>query len=215
MSYLKNTSGQFLYFTMIDASDGSAITSGTVTGRRSIDGGSQANVTGTISHNGNGQWQLAMSQADTNGDEIGFLFTHTSGIPVSITIVTDTKQVGDLNDLSAAEVNTEVDAALADYDGPTKVEMDAGFAALNDLSAADVNAEVVDALSVDTYAEPASVPAATASLAAKIGWLFTLARNKITQTATIQTLRNDADDGTIGAASVSDDGTTATRGEWS
>lgn len=55
--------------------------------------------------------------------------------------------IGALNDLSAAEVNTEVDTALVDYDGPTKTEMDSGFAALNNLSAAEVNAEVDTALS--------------------------------------------------------------------
>lgn len=32
-----------------------------------------------------------------------------------------------LNNLSAADVNAEVDTALADYDGPTKAEMDSGF----------------------------------------------------------------------------------------
>jgi hypothetical protein len=88
MNYLKNTAGQFLYFTIINASDGSALTSA-VSGYRTIDNGTQAAVTGTLSHKGNGQWQLAMSQADTNGDNIGFLFTHASGIPVSINIVTD------------------------------------------------------------------------------------------------------------------------------
>lgn len=77
-----------------------------------------------------------------------------------------------------------------------------------------INAEVVDALSVDTYAESASVPAATASLAAKIAWLATLARNKITQTATTEVLRNDDDDGNIATSTVSDNGTTFTRGEW-
>ena len=51
-----------------------------------------------------------------------------------------------LNNLSAAQVNTEVDSALADYDAPTKAELDSGLAALNDLSAADVNAEVDTAL---------------------------------------------------------------------
>ena len=51
-----------------------------------------------------------------------------------------------LNDLSAAQVNAEMDTALADYDGPTKAEIDAGLAALNDLSAAEVNAEVDTAL---------------------------------------------------------------------
>ena len=71
-----------------------------------------------------------------------------------------------------------------------------------------------DALATDTYAEPSSVIAATSSLKDKICWLFALARNKITQTSTTQTLRNDADSADIATATVSDDGTTATRGEW-
>ena len=58
-----------------------------------------------------------------------------------------TKQtLDDLNDVSAAEVNAEADAALSDYDAPTKAELDAGLAALNDVSAAEVNAEVDSAL---------------------------------------------------------------------
>ena len=86
--------------------------------------------------------------------------------------------------------------------------------ALNDISPAQVKAEVVDALTADTYAEPGSPPAATASLKDKIGWNAVLSRNKITQTSSTQTLRNDADAGDIGTAAVSDDGTTATRDEW-
>ncbi len=79
---------------------------------------------------------------------------------------------------------------------------------------ADVNAEVVDALNVDTYAEPGQgAPAATASLASKISYLFKAWRNKKTQTAT--TFNLFADDGTTvdQKATVSNDGTTATRGE--
>lgn len=120
-----------------------------------------------------------------------------------------------LNDLDSTAVQTAAAAALTAYDPPTKAELDSGLSGLNDLSAAEVNAQVVDALNVDTYAEPSSVPAATASIVAKIGWLYILSRNKITQTATTQTLRNDADSGNVGTASVSDDGTTATRSEWS
>ena len=78
----------------------------------------------------------------------------------------------------------------------------------------DVNTEVLDVLVTDTFAEPAAVPAATASLKDKIGWQAVLARNKITQTATTQLVRNDADNATIGTSTVSDDGTTATRGEF-
>lgn len=47
-----------------------------------------------------------------------------------------------------------------------------------------------------------------------IAWLQALSRNKITQTATTTTLRNDADSGNITTSTVSDDGTTFTRGEW-
>lgn len=46
-------------------------------------------------------------------------------------------------------------------------------------------------------------------------WLGALSRHKITQTATTQTLRNDADSGSIATSTVADDDTTATRGEWS
>jgi len=79
---------------------------------------------------------------------------------------------------------------------------------------ADVNAEVVDTLATDTYAELADVPAATVSLSDKLGWLYMLARNKVTQDATTQTLRNDADSADIGTSTVSDSAGTFTRGEW-
>lgn len=46
-----------------------------------------------------------------------------SGYSVSGTITT----LDGLNNLSAADVNAQVDSALADYDGPTKAEMDAAF----------------------------------------------------------------------------------------
>ena len=77
-----------------------------------------------------------------------------------------------------------------------------------------VNAEVVDALNTDTYAEPAQgAPAATATLAAKINYLYKAWRNKKTQTATQWSLFND-DAATIDhKATVSDDATTATKGE--
>jgi hypothetical protein len=166
-------------------------------------------------------------------------------------------EISALNDISTAEVNTEVDTALADYDPPTKAELDSGFAALNDptaasvadavwdeakaghvgagsfgeevqahalttevsalndLSAADVNAEVVDVMRTDTVAEIAAVPAANAPLHSMIQWLFSLARNKRTTTATTDTLRNDADGADIASSTISDDGSTFTRGEYS
>lgn len=80
---------------------------------------------------------------------------------------------------------------------------------------ADVNAEVVDALATDTYAEPGSVPAATSSIEDKIGWLFMLARNARTTTATTDAVRNDANSANVATSTLNDDGTTFTRGEYS
>ena len=79
----------------------------------------------------------------------------------------------------------------------------------------DVNAEVVDALATDTYAEPGSVPAATSSLKDKLNWLFILARNARTTTATTDAVRNDANSANVATSTLNDDGTTFTRGEYS
>jgi hypothetical protein len=110
----------------------------------------------------------------------------------------------------AGYLDTEIAAILED----TGTTLPAQIAALNNLSAADVNAEVLDVLNVDTFAEPGQgAPAATASLAAKIGYLYKAWRNKVTQTSSEYKLF--ADDGTTidQKASVGDDGTTFTRGE--
>ena len=78
---------------------------------------------------------------------------------------------------------------------------------------AEINAEVLDVLNTDTFAELGSIPGATTTLTNMIRLLYAMARNKSTMTATTFTLRNDADSGNIGTATVSDDGTTATKGE--
>jgi len=117
--FLKNTASQFLYFTMISSADGSALTSA-AGGYRTIDGGSQNAVTGSLSHKGNGQWELALSQADINGDNIGFLFTHATGVNVSMHINTTVKSIDTLQDITAANVRTQCDNALTAF-GPNTV----------------------------------------------------------------------------------------------
>ncbi|HJQ66346.1 MAG TPA: hypothetical protein VJ816_08215 [Gemmatimonadales bacterium] len=88
-------------------------------------------------------------------------------------------------------------------------------ASVTGLTLAQIKAQLVAALDTDLYSESSAVPAASATLADKIVWLATLARNKITQTATTQTVRNDGDTGTVGTSTVSDDSTTFTRGKFS
>lgn len=41
-------------------------------------------------------------------------------------------------------INSEVDTALADYDPPTKAELDAGLAGLNDIAVSDILAAVIE-----------------------------------------------------------------------
>lgn len=151
--------------------------------------------------------QLAAILADTN--ELQTDWANSGRLDVildAIKAVTDNlPNSGQLTDLATA-------ANLAIIDGL----IDTLVARIPDtVSLTNINAQVVDALATDTYAEPGSVPSANVSLADKINWLFALARNKITQTSTTMTLRNDADDADIATATVSDDGSTATRGEFS
>jgi hypothetical protein len=119
MSYRKNVSGQFVYFALIDASDGSALTGATVTAQRSIDGGSQGACTGTVNDKGDGQYELAASQADMNGNDIGFLFTATGAIPVSISVVTT---AGDPTDSVRGGLTALPNAAAAATGGLATVD---------------------------------------------------------------------------------------------
>ena len=62
--------------------------------------------------------------------------------------------------------------------------------------------------------EPSAVPSASPTIIAALSWLLTLSRNKITQTATEQIIKADNGTTTIATSTVSDDGTTFTRGEF-
>lgn len=114
------------------------------------------------------------------------------------------------NATALAAINAECDTALTDYDAATGAEV----ASLNNISAAQVNAEVLDVLNTDTFAEPGQeAPGATVSLATKIGYLYKAWRNKVEQTSSTYSLYDDAGTTVDQKASVSDDATTATKGE--
>jgi hypothetical protein len=107
-----------------------------------------------------------------------------------------------LSTLTQANVRSAVGLASADLD--------------TQLAALPTAAENAAALLTSTTnaIEPTSVPGWSASFGAKFAWLFALMRNKVTQTSSTKTLRNDADNASIATASVSDDGTTFTHAEW-
>ena len=77
-----------------------------------------------------------------------------------------------------------------------------------------VNTEALDVLATDTYAEPGQEnPAANTTLANKINYLYKAWRNKSEQTSTTYSLYDDAGSTVDQKATVSDNGTTAAKGE--
>jgi hypothetical protein len=115
----KNVSGQYLYFALINATTGAALTGATVTARRSIDGAAQAACTGTVSEPGNGQYQLALSQADTNGNDIGYLFTATGAIPVHIMATLTAADPTDAASFGITRIDAAISSRMATYTQPT------------------------------------------------------------------------------------------------
>jgi hypothetical protein len=85
--YRKNTASQSIYFALINASTGAALTGATVTARRALDATAQATATGTVFELGNGQYRFNLSQADTNANYGSYLFTAASAVPVEKTVV--------------------------------------------------------------------------------------------------------------------------------
>lgn len=86
--YRKNTSGQHFHVQGIDSATGGIKSGVTWTVRRCIDG-TFAAATGTVTEDGTTGWyRFALSQADTNGNNIGFNFTGTGAIPQTVNIIT-------------------------------------------------------------------------------------------------------------------------------
>ena len=86
--FRKNTASQHIHFQGVDSATGGIKSAVTWTVRRCIDG-TFAAATGTVTEDGTTGWyKFAMSQADTNGNNIGFNFTGTGAIPQTVNIVT-------------------------------------------------------------------------------------------------------------------------------
>lgn len=122
---------------------------------------------------------------------------------------------------SSKMVKITLSASEMNGDNITVVGADASGAEWRDLviniQTASVQFDgIADAVLDEAVSEPSGVFGwGSATLRNIIGWLGALSRNKITQTAATSTLRNDADNANLSTSSVSDDGTTFTRGEWS
>ena len=75
-------------FSLMNRTDATPVTTGTVTAKITKDGGTQATIAATPVHEGNGQWSIDLSATEMDADVVGIIFTHASAVPVQRTLTT-------------------------------------------------------------------------------------------------------------------------------
>ena len=120
------------------------------------------------------------------------VYDDTNEIQVDTNSLNDTK-IPDT--ISLAAINAEADTALADF-----------FTSA---------AALVNLVWDEAMVETTGAPAVTGTMRAFMEWWAALSRSRMLQTATLSTLRDDADAADLATSVVSDDGSTFVRSEWS
>lgn len=89
-SLQKNVASQKVTFTLVNATTGAALVTATFTSLAwvTVDG-TQAGFAGTFTTLGNGQFQYAPTQGETNGTDVGILITVAGAVPVNLDFHTD------------------------------------------------------------------------------------------------------------------------------
>lgn len=93
MSLLKNVPNQSFAFALINNQTDTAMVGATISGFVSLDGRPSASIAGTVSELGNGVYKYVPTQAETNGNCVGFLMTGTAAggtaVPESFVFLTN------------------------------------------------------------------------------------------------------------------------------
>jgi hypothetical protein len=152
----KNTAGQFLTFVLIKIADGLVLTGASPTGYVTLDDSAQTGIGGSIAETANGQYRCTLSQGDTNGDEVGYLFTAATAIAVNLVFTTETKKMVDLNDFAVdGEVTLKDNAITASkYDESTAFPIAAEDANNTYLARTGADGDTLEVLSDEHDALP-------------------------------------------------------------
>jgi hypothetical protein len=110
-SLQKNVASQNMTFLMISTSTGLGVAGLTVSVFVTKDNGAQGSGAGTVTNLGNGQYNYAPTQSETNATDVGFLFTATGAVPVNLDFHTDVVDANgypgiNLVDISGSAVST-------------------------------------------------------------------------------------------------------------
>ena len=200
-------------FPIFDA-DGDTVTGATgLDSEISKDGGAFADCTNEATEIGSsGIYYLDLTSTEMNADTVAIQVKTSSSGAKTTNIVTYPQEADDVRVSVTHWAGTAV--ATPDTAGYPKVTLKAGTGTGEVSLSSGLVTLSATGLDNVVCAEPGGVPALTANLKTAMSWLLALARNKITQTSTTSTLRNDADSANIATSTVSDDGTTFIRGEW-
>ncbi len=117
--FKKNAAVTGFAFAPVHKTTGAAITTGSVTGYVTIDGGVQAAIGGTPVHEGNGQWTVNLTAAEMNGSVVGLLFVHADAAPLHFTISTLDDAVA--NKIADHVLKRTLAAARASSDGGSAI----------------------------------------------------------------------------------------------
>lgn len=200
-------------FPIFDA-DGDTVTGATgLDSEISKDGGAFADCTNEATEIGSsGIYYLDLTSTEMNADTVAIQVKTSSSGAKTTNIVTYPQEADDVRVSVTHWAGTAV--ATPDTAGYPKVTLKAGTGTGEVSLSSGLVTLSATGLDNVVCAEPGGVPALTANLKTAMSWLLALARNKIMQTSTTSTLRNDADNANIATSTVSDDGTTFVRGEW-
>lgn len=101
MSLIRNTVGQFLYGVLVNKNDGSPITAD-ATLEIAKDGAEAVAADALLTHRSGGLWEAALSQEDSNGEIIGYVWGGPNVVPQGGTVVTVEYERDAIGDLQAS-----------------------------------------------------------------------------------------------------------------
>ncbi len=151
-SYFKGVAIADFTFGLIAVVDGSAVTTGTVTGYISKDGGTQVELVNSaggtgINHLGNGQWNVTITKEEMDADSVGLVFVHVLAVSSNFTIPTAKSPSPLVNVDSPGDPSTEIGKVrilINDNDG--QVFIDAEIQFFLDENTGDIYFAAADAL---------------------------------------------------------------------
>lgn len=165
---------------------------------------------------GNGTGDGFKSTGGINGHGMETVGGTTSGDGFRATVTSGIEFNADITGTFTGNITGNLSGSIGSVGGggitATSIATDAITSSQLATSAAN---EVRDAVWAQGMVElSGGPPAPTGSTLAALEWMFALARNKITQSATTQTLFKDDTITVLGTAAVSDSGTVFSRQEW-